>query len=40
MKYKTWSSFDKIFIKGLIKLKKTVIFFFFLHEGKPYRFEE
>lgn len=27
MKYKTWSSFDKIFIKGLIKLKnKTLIF--------------
>lgn len=22
MKYKTWSSFDKIFIKGVIQLKK------------------
>lgn len=39
MKHKTWSLFDKIFIKGLIKLKKKKEKTD-LCEGKPYRFGE
>lgn len=37
MKYKTWTSFDKIFIKGLIKEGERHRL---LHEGDPYGSKE